>query len=75
MMIVSGGAHYSAYRSKIIKPWDHAAGVMLHAEAGGYTAYIDGGAYVPMIGANHLISAPNKEAWAYLRDNMCAKAA
>ncbi|MBO4644766.1 MAG: inositol monophosphatase [Alphaproteobacteria bacterium] len=75
MMIISGGAHYSAYRSKIIKPWDHAAGIMLHAEAGGYTAYVDGTDYTPFVGANHLISAPNKDAWAYLRDNMCAKAA
>ena len=75
MMIVSGGAHYSAYRSKVIKPWDHAAGVMLHAEAGGYTAYADGESYVPLVGTNHLISAPNKDAWEYLRANMCAKAA
>lgn len=73
MMIISGAAHYSAYRTKIIKPWDHAAGVMLHAEAGGYTAYVDGNAYAPLVGANHLISAPNKEAWIYLRDNLCAK--
>ena len=75
MMIVSGGAHYSAYRSKIIKPWDHAAGVLLHTEAGGYTAYVDGTGYTPVVGTNHLISAPNKDAWEYLRDNMCAKAA
>ena len=75
MMIISGGAHYSAYRTKIIKPWDHAAGVMLHTEAGGYTAYVDGKVYVPTVGVNHLISAPDKEAWEYLRDNLCAKPA
>ena len=75
MMIVSGGAHYSAYRSKIIKPWDHAAGVMLHAEAGGYTAYVDGESYTPLVGTNHLISAPDKDAWEYLCANMCAKVA
>ncbi|MBR1778578.1 MAG: inositol monophosphatase [Alphaproteobacteria bacterium] len=73
MMIVSGGAHYSAYRTKMIKPWDHAAGVMLHAEAGGYTAYVDGTTYTPLMGASHLISAPNKEAWTYLKNNLCAK--
>ena len=75
MMMISGGAHYSAYRTKIIKPWDHAAGVMLHTEAGGYTAYVNGTKYAPLMGVNHLISAPNKEAWEYLRDNLCAKAA
>ncbi len=74
MLIISGGTHYSAYRTKIIKPWDHAAGVMLHQEAGGYTSYVDGASYTPLIGANHLISAPNKEAWEYLRNNLCAKA-
>lgn len=73
MLIVSGGAHYSAYRTKIIKPWDHAAGVMLHAEAGGYTSYVDGKSYTPLMGANHLISAPDRDAWEYLRDNLCAK--
>ena len=73
MMIISGGAHYSAYRTKIIKPWDHAAGVMLHAEADGYTAYVDGTAYTPLMGASHLISAPNKEAWEYLKNNLSAK--
>ena len=73
MMIISGGAHYSAYRTKVIKPWDHAAGVMLHAEAGGYTAYVNGEMYAPLVGANHLISAPNKDAWEYLKENLCAK--
>ena len=73
MLITSGGTHYSAYRTKIIKPWDHAAGVMLHAEAGGYTAYVDGSRYTPLIGANHLISAPDKEAWNFLKNNLCAK--
>ena len=74
MLITAGGTHYSAYRTKIIKPWDHAAGVMLHAEAGGYTSYVDGTSYTPLMGANHLVSAPNKEAWEYLRENLCAKA-
>ena len=54
-------------------PPNVAAGVMLHAEAGGYTSYVDGGSYKPLMGANHLISAPNKDAWEYLRDNLCAK--
>lgn len=74
LLIVSGGTHYSAYRTKVIKPWDHAAGVMLHAEAGGYTSYVDGASYAPLMGASHLISAPNKDAWDYLRKNLHAKA-
>lgn len=74
MLTITGATHYSAYRTKIIKPWDHAAGVMLHTEAGGYTSYVDGKSYTPLMGANHLVSAPSKEAWEYLRDNLCAKA-
>ncbi len=73
MLVVSGGVHYSAYRTRTIKPWDHAAGVMLHAEAGGYTAYVDGTPYAPVMGMKHLISAPDKDAWEYLKNNLRAK--
>lgn len=74
MMITTGEADYSAYRTKVIKPWDHAAGVMLHHEAGGYSAYTDGSAYAPVMGANSLISAPNRDIWEYLARNICAPA-
>ena len=30
-----------------LMPWDHAAGVLLQGEAGGYSAYLDGGRYQP----------------------------
>lgn len=71
-MIVAGDADFTAYRTKTIKPWDHAAGVLLHAEAGGYTAYTDGTPYTPVMGYKNLISASTKDEWQYLRRNICA---
>ncbi|MCQ2914310.1 MAG: inositol monophosphatase [Alphaproteobacteria bacterium] len=72
MLIISGNADYSAYRTKTIKPWDHCAGILLHEEAGGYTAFIDGGKYQPLMDVRNIISAPNKEAWEYLAKNLYA---
>ena len=37
-----------------LMPWDHAAGWLLHREAGGYSAHFDGAAYRP----THLIRIP-----------------
>jgi fructose-1,6-bisphosphatase/inositol monophosphatase family enzyme len=30
-----------------LMPWDHAAGWLIHQEAGGYSAHFDGSAYRP----------------------------
>ncbi len=50
-----------------LKPWDHAAGVLIHAEAGGYSALSDGeGAYRPAPPRPRdgtLILAPDRAAW------------
>ena len=50
-------------------PWDHAPGALLHAEAGGYAARFDGGAYVA---ARHrdggLICAADRNAWEAVHD-------
>ena len=60
-------AHYTGN----LKPWDHAAGVLIHKEAGGFSAYADTiTPYVPA--APHtgraIIMAPQEEAWYQLRD-------
>lgn len=75
MLLITGCVHYSAYRTGLIKPWDHAAGVLLHAEAGGYSAFADGEAYTPFMNRRHLISAPDRDSWEYLRQNMQTRAA
>jgi fructose-1,6-bisphosphatase/inositol monophosphatase family enzyme len=51
-----------------LMPWDHAAGVLIHAEAGGYTALLDGNPYLPTIFEGGVISASNRECWQMLHD-------
>jgi len=44
--LVRGTLDFSLYQRTL--PWDHAAGVLLYAEAGGYSARLDGTAYRPV---------------------------
>jgi fructose-1,6-bisphosphatase/inositol monophosphatase family enzyme len=56
-----------------LMPWDHAAGVLLHGEAGGYNAYLDGGRYVPMrTKAPGLMLAPDEASWQALYKRLIA---
>jgi fructose-1,6-bisphosphatase/inositol monophosphatase family enzyme len=64
---IAGGHLHFAFSSSIM-PWDHAAGWLIHREAGGYTAHFDGSPYRPVNRGGGLISAPDKESWQALRD-------
>jgi fructose-1,6-bisphosphatase/inositol monophosphatase family enzyme len=64
--IAAGHLHFSF--SSSVMPWDHAAGWLIHREAGGYTAHFDGSPYRPVNRSGGLISAPDKESWQALRD-------
>lgn len=44
-------------------PWDHLAGVLIHQEAGGYTARHDGTPYRPGQTSGGILSAPNEDVW------------
>ncbi len=55
-----------------LMPWDHAAGVLIHAEAGGYSALLDGSPYLPTKFEGGIISAPNKEIWQLVHDELLA---
>lgn len=47
-----------------LKPWDHAAGVLMHEEAGGYSALLDGTPYKPAAqDQKGILSAPSKAVW------------
>ena len=60
--IASGKMHFLLF-SKLM-PWDHAAGVLLHGEAGGYNGYVDGGHYLPTrLKAPALMLTPDEESW------------
>jgi fructose-1,6-bisphosphatase/inositol monophosphatase family enzyme len=64
--IAAGHLHFSF--SSSVMPWDHAAGWLIHREAGGYTAHFDGSPYQPVNRGGGLISAPDKESWQAVRD-------
>jgi fructose-1,6-bisphosphatase/inositol monophosphatase family enzyme len=64
--IAAGYLHFSF--SSSVMPWDHAAGWLIHREAGGYTAHFDGSPYRPVNRGGGLISAPDRETWQAVRD-------
>ncbi len=51
-----------------LMPWDHAAGWLLHREAGGYSAHFDGTPYRPTHFTGGLICAPDEASWHLARD-------
>jgi len=52
-----------------LKPWDHAAGLLIHSKTGGYAAYTDiDQPYepAPPVG-RRLLAAPDHESWREIR--------
>jgi len=66
--IMAGQRQFNLYRT--VKPWDHAAGVLMVQEAGGYVARFDGTPYTPTQQEGGLVSAPDKTSWQELHDIM-----
>ena len=67
-MISEGLCHFSLHWK--LMPWDHAAGVLIHAEAGGYSALLDGTPYSAMRHAGGIISAPDRDSWHLLKSEL-----
>lgn len=67
MRLLDGRFHYALYHR--LMPWDHAAGVLMHAEAGGHAALSDGRPYGPAVvtGGASLLMAPDEASWQALR--------
>ena len=60
--LAGGEIHFSYYRG--LMPWDHAAGALLHAEAGGFSACLDGRSYRSSEhGVGGLLLAPDRATW------------
>jgi fructose-1,6-bisphosphatase/inositol monophosphatase family enzyme len=59
--LVDGRAEILSYRR--LRPWDHAAGVLIHGEAGGYGRLLTGRHYRPLPDQEGLLCAPNAEVW------------
>ncbi|MCR9255983.1 MAG: inositol monophosphatase [Alphaproteobacteria bacterium] len=68
--LIEGGIDYAIYRR--IMPWDHAAGVLLHQEVGGYAAFRRSGAYTPRIHQETLIIARDEGLWQVLSEDLFA---
>lgn len=63
--LVEGRLHFASFRR--LMPWDHAAGVLIHAEAGGCGARLDGSPYRPALTEGGLLLAPGRRSWEQLR--------
>lgn len=61
LSLARGDKHFSLYRR--LWPWDHAAGVLLLQEAGGYTARLDGTPYRATDRVEGLLSATDPQSW------------
>jgi len=62
--------HYDFALYGKMTPWDHAAGVLIHKEAGGYAAFLDGRPYTVQQRTGGLLCAPDEESWHALRDTL-----
>jgi len=61
----AGQVHVLFYNK--LMPWDHAAGWLLHQEAGGYSAHLDGSAYRPFHTSGGLLCTPDEASWHVVR--------
>lgn len=61
LRLLTGAYHFATARRT--KPWDHAAGVLMVEEAGGYAARIDGSLYRPADLEPALLIAPDRSIW------------
>lgn len=66
--LAKGEKHFSLYRR--LWSWDHAPGVLLHREAGGYSARADGISYRAGDRVEALLSAPDAESWNAILDRL-----
>jgi fructose-1,6-bisphosphatase/inositol monophosphatase family enzyme len=67
-LAAAGHCHFLFFNR--LMPWDHAPGWLLHREAGGYSARLDGSEYRPPVTGGGLICAPDRESWAVLRETL-----
>jgi len=73
LMLVDGRCHFLLFNRTM--PWDHLAGWLIHAEAGGYSAHFDGTPYRVTDRSGGLLYAPDRASWQALRDLLLTPAA
>jgi fructose-1,6-bisphosphatase/inositol monophosphatase family enzyme len=69
-MLAGGHCHFLLANK--LMPWDHAPGVLLHQEAGGYAARFDGTPYMPTRTVGGLICTPDFHSFIALREALFA---
>jgi len=69
--VLTGQAFYALYRR--IRPWDHLAGAMMAAEAGGVVKQWDGSSYGPPDYKGGVLIAPNEGVWDEIHGLLLAK--
>jgi fructose-1,6-bisphosphatase/inositol monophosphatase family enzyme len=67
---VQGLAQFSLHSRSL--PWDHAAGMLIVAEAGGIGSFLDGTRYDPRIFDQPVLSAVSRPAWQVVHDVVTA---
>jgi len=72
MELALGEAHFSLHSRSL--PWDHAAGMLIAAEAGGLASFLDGSPYDPRILDRKPFAAANEEAWGIVAEIATAPA-
>lgn len=70
--IALGDAHFSLHSRSL--PWDHAAGMIIVAEAGGPAAFLDGTEYDPRIADRAVLAAANAAVFGVVREVVTAPA-
>lgn len=71
-MLAAGHCHIALYNQ--LTAWDHAAGWLLHREAGGYAARFDGSPYKPTHRTGGLLYAPDAGSWHAARKALLGEA-
>ncbi|MFK7938633.1 MAG: inositol monophosphatase [Roseovarius sp.] len=54
--------------SGTMNPWDHAAGVLICQQAGGFVAMLDGSEYNAGVTDGYVLAAPDEDSWNRLKD-------
>ncbi|MCS6891859.1 MAG: inositol monophosphatase family protein [Rhodovarius sp.] len=67
-LAAAGHLHLLVYNRLL--PWDHAAGWLLHREAGGYSARFDASPYTPLETGGGIVAVPRAEDWAAVMEGL-----
>ncbi len=71
-MIAEGGQHFVLFRRTL--PWDHAPGILLVEEAGGWARRLDGSEYRPAQTSAGLLVAADEHTWFTVRSQLLGEA-